>query len=135
MILEDNAVDVILLKGALRKADLDFTALLFEDGESAFKYINTDARPSKPRLDAAILDLNVPGRDGSEVLAQIRQSPELKHIVAIIFSSLPKAVMISRAVHADCYITKPSDLNQYLALGQEMRLCIGDCSRRDAMAV
>ena len=61
MIVEDNRADVYLLKQALRKAEIDFTAIVFEDGESALRYIEGEAEPeNKPIPDVAILDLNVP---------------------------------------------------------------------------
>jgi two-component system, chemotaxis family, response regulator Rcp1 len=125
MILEDNAADVFLLKEGLREAELDFTPVVFKDGESAFTYIDAvGVLDGRLRLDAAILDLNVPKRDGSEVLAHIRQSPLLRHLAVIIVSSSPRHVMMDRAAHADCYITKPDALDQYLAIGNDIRRCI-----------
>jgi chemotaxis family two-component system response regulator Rcp1 len=124
MILEDNRADVHLLKEALRQAGMKFQAIVFADGESAFRYI--DGGPgfeSIPRPDAAILDLNVPKRNGSEVLSHIRAHPGLQEIPVIILSSSPQQVMRDQAAQADCYITKPSDLAKFLAIGP----VIGDC--------
>jgi chemotaxis family two-component system response regulator Rcp1 len=125
MILEDNRADVFLLKKALRKAEICFTAVVFEDGESAFRYIDGDLVPeTKRRLDLAILDLNVPKRDGSEVLAHIRSNPKLRHLPVILLSSSPRQLMLDRAAQADCYITKPSQLEEFLEIGEQIRDCI-----------
>ena len=125
MIVEDNRADVFLLKKALHKADICFTAIVFEDGESAFRYI--DGEPcfeTKPRLDLAILDLNVPKRDGSEVLAHIRRNPKLRHIPVVVLSSSPRQLMRDRAAQADCYLTKPSQLDEFLQIGEQIRDCV-----------
>jgi CheY-like chemotaxis protein len=125
MIMEDNRADVYLLKQALRKADIDFTAIIFEDGESAFKYIDGEAGSEiKPIPDLAILDLNVPNRDGSEVLAYIRRNPRFRNMAVVVLSSSPKKVMRDRAAQADCYITKPDELNEFLRIGEEIRNCL-----------
>jgi len=125
MIMEDNHADVHLLKEALIKAEIDFKAVVFGDGESAFRYIDGAVESgSVPPPDAAILDLNAPKRDGSEVLVHIREHPKLRHIPVVILSSSPKDVMRNRAAQADCYITKPSDLEMFLAIGREIRDCV-----------
>jgi two-component system, chemotaxis family, response regulator Rcp1 len=125
MIVEDNHADVHLLKKALIKAEIDFQAIVFGDGESAFRYIDGAVEPgSVPPPDAAILDLNAPKRNGSEVLVHIREHPKLRHIPVVILSSSPKDVMRNQAAQADCYITKPSDLDMFLAIGREIRDCV-----------
>lgn len=125
MILEDNHADVYLLKEALLKAEMNFAAVVFGDGESAFKYIDGErGADTTPLPDVAILDLNVPKRDGSEVLGHIRQHPKLQHIPVLILSSSPKHVMRNRAAKADCYITKPSDLDAFLEIGRQIRACV-----------
>ncbi len=125
MILEDNRADVHLLKEALHKAEMDFAPIIFEDGESACRYIDGEAGTgSRPLPDVAILDLNVPKRDGCEVLAQIRRHPELQHIAVVIFSSSPKRVMLDRTAQADCYLIKPTGLAEFLRIGEEIRNCV-----------
>src|SRR6476659_3885221 len=90
MIVEDNRADVLLLKKALHKADICFTAIVFEDGESAFRFIDGEScLETNSSLDLAILDLNVPKRDGSEVLAHIRSNHKLQHIPVVVLSSSP----------------------------------------------
>lgn len=125
MILEDNPVDAFFLDDALHNAEMDFTPILFEDGESACRYIDGGAgTENTPLPDLAILDLNVPRRDGSEVLAHIRRNPDWRHVAVVIFSSTPKQVMKNQAAHADCYITKPTRLDEFLRIGEEIRDCL-----------
>ncbi len=125
MILEDNRADVRLLKEALHRAEMDFTPIVFEDGESACRYIDGEAgTENRPLVDAAILDLNMTKRDGSEVLAHIRRHPNWRHIAVVIFSSSPKRVMLDRAAQADGYITKPNELDEFLRVGEEIRDCV-----------
>jgi chemotaxis family two-component system response regulator Rcp1 len=125
MILEDNRMDVSLLKLALDKADINFTARVFEDREKAFRYIDNEAGiEAEPIPDIAIMDLNVPRRDGSEVLAHIRENPRWRHTAVVILSSSPRAVMNNKAATADCYITKPADMDEFLEIGHEIRRCI-----------
>jgi CheY-like chemotaxis protein len=122
MILEDNRLDVYLLEKALRKAEIDFTSIVHEDGESAFRYIDGEARGEMRSIpDVAILDLNMPNRDGGEVLAHIRSNPKWRHIVVLILSSSPKRIMLDRAAQADGYITKPVSLKAFLEIGEEIR--------------
>jgi two-component system, chemotaxis family, response regulator Rcp1 len=125
MIVEDNPCDVFLLKQALHKADMVFTAIVFEDGDRAFRYIDGEGG-LEPALtpDVAILDLNVPKRDGSEVLAHIRGNRSLQHIPVIVLSSSPKHVMLDRAAQADCYITKPNELDEFVRIGATIRDCV-----------
>lgn len=123
MILEDNPGDVRLLKEALLTAEMDFRAIVFGDGESAFRYIDAEAEIG-PAPDVAILDLNVPKRDGSEVLAHIREHPKLRDIPVVVLSSSPKDVMRNQAAQADCYITKPNELEAFLGIGREIRDCV-----------
>jgi two-component system, chemotaxis family, response regulator Rcp1 len=124
MIMEDNRADVYLLKQALHKAEMNFTAIVFEDGETALRYIGEAELGKKPIPDLAILDLNVPRRDGSEVLAYIRSTPRLRDVAVIVFSSSTKQVMRDRAAQADCYITKPNELKEFLRIGKEIRACV-----------
>jgi chemotaxis family two-component system response regulator Rcp1 len=125
MIVEDNRADVYLLKEALHTAKIQFTAVVLEDGESAFRYIDGELGfEARPRPDLAILDLNVPRRDGSEVLAHIRRTPSWRQIPVVMLSSSPKRVMLEHAAHADCYIVKPCELEEFLQIGEQIRECL-----------
>jgi chemotaxis family two-component system response regulator Rcp1 len=124
LILEDNRADVYLLQEALHKANIDFTSVVFEDGESAFNYIDEEPEPGASRVpDVAILDLNVPKRNGSEVLACIRRNRKWQHIAVMVLSSSPKHLMRDSA-QADCYVTKPTELAEFLHIGEQLRDCV-----------
>jgi len=122
MILEDNRADVYLLKQALKQAELNFTGVVFEDGEKALEYLESEARPTMP--DLAILDLNVPKQDGSQVLAYIRGSPRYRELAVVMFSSSPKQYTRDKAAQADCYLVKPAELEAFLKIGEEIRDCL-----------
>lgn len=125
MIVEDNRADVYLLKQALHKAGMNFTAIVFGDGESAFRYIDGEAgTETNPIPDVAILDLNIPKRDGCEVLAYIRRNPRLRGMAVVVLSSSPQRIMRNRTGQADCYITKPNELDEFLRIGEKIRDCV-----------
>ena len=125
MIVEDNRADVYLLQKALHKAEIDFHAIILEDGESALRYLDGElGREDNPAPDVAILDLNVPKRDGSEVIAHIKGTPQLRQIPVIMLSSSPKLVMLKQAAQADCYIVKPNELDEFLQIGEQVRDCL-----------
>jgi len=71
-----------------------------------------------------VLDLNLPVRDGTEVLDLIRRHPTLSTLPVAVVSSSPTHVMRGRAGKADRYVTKPSDLDAYMAIGKELLDCI-----------
>src|SRR5580692_10670675 len=97
MILEDNLADVFLLKEALKEAGVEFTAEVFSDGDTANRYVrSTDSA----QINLAILDLNVPRRDGGEVLACIRETEHLKDLPVVVLSSTPNDMMRQRAASA-----------------------------------
>jgi len=79
------------------------------------------------RPDLIILDLNLPKRDGAEVLQVIRTTDELRSLPVVVLSSSPMDVMKSKLhkakVEANCYLTKPADLDEFLALGKRFRCC------------
>lgn len=122
ILIEDNFADVLMITRALKQqAPCDIT--VFSDGDKAYQYFqNCSDGECLPEL--VVLDLNLPVRDGSEVLDLIRGMPGLSAIPVAVVSSSPQDVMKGRAARADCYITKPSDLDRYLAIGKELLSCI-----------
>jgi CheY-like chemotaxis protein len=119
LVIEDNPADAMLIRKALRRAsECDITVL--EDGDKAFRYLEQiDAVP-----DLIVLDLNLPGRDGGEILALIRRTAELRELPVAVVSSSPMDVLKREALHADCYITKPADLQEFLAIGKDLLGCV-----------
>ena len=122
ILIEDNAADVMMITRALeQEAPCEIT--VFSDGDKAYRYFQN--RPDDEDLpELVVLDLNLPIRDGTEVLDLIRRHPKLSTILVAIVSSSPKDVMKGMASQADCYVTKPSDFDKYLAIGKELLDCI-----------
>jgi DNA-binding response OmpR family regulator len=122
VLVEDNAADVMMITRALRQqAPCDITVL--SDGEKAYRYFE-DRRDEEELPDLVVLDLNLPIRNGTEVLDLIRRHPKLAAVPVAVVSSSPRDVMKGRAALVDRYITKPSDLDQYLAIGRELLDCV-----------
>ena len=117
LIVEDNAADVRLTLEAFRETTAVRCLISVEDGVEALAYLRRQGKYSDAaRPDLVLLDLNLPRMDGTELLAIIKRDPYLKQIPVVVFSTSSSARDISRsyALHANCYITKPTDLNRFL---------------------
>ena len=122
-VVEDNPVDAALLRFALQQETtwpVEMTVV--EDGERAISRL-LDASEGKP--DLVILDLNLPRRDGTEVLRIIRGTPALQHLPVAILSSSPEDVvhdkLTAAGVLADAHFTKSPQLDEFLLLGSILR--------------
>lgn len=116
LIVEDNRGDARLIKEVFYENKI-FNSLNFvSDGIEAMDFLLAKGK-FKGRIlpDLIILDLNLPRKDGREVLAEIKASEKLKHIPVVIMtiSQADEDVLKSYNLHANCYITKPIDLNQF----------------------
>lgn len=109
--MEDNPADSYLLKEAIHAEEPACHTTALSDGESAINYL------SRERPDIVVLDLNIPRRDGVEVLHFIREQSRLDGVVVIIFSSSPKDAIRRKAPQADAHIQKPFDLDLFLKVG------------------
>jgi two-component system, chemotaxis family, response regulator Rcp1 len=126
LLVEDNPVDVLVTKTALEESGFDFELHVAEDGEEAldFLYQNCNSTDSnKPCPDLILLDINLPRKNGKEVLAEIKQHPETLHIPVVILttSNDEKDIHESYSLHANCYVTKPVDVENFTKAVQ----CIG----------
>ena len=101
--------------------------MVADDGEKAIELLLEHGRPMQQRPGLIILDLNLPKRDGTEVLQVIRTTDELRSLPVVVLSSSPMDVMKNKLhkanVEANCYLTKPTDLDEFLALGKQFRCC------------
>lgn len=122
VLIEDNAADQFLIQKALRQ-EAACAIVTFADGERAFRYFEQRAY-GESLPDLVVLDLNLPGQDGVEVLDLIRRTYELSKTAVAVVSSSPKDSLRGKAAQADCYITKPSDLEEFLAIGKELLNCV-----------
>lgn len=116
LLVEDNAGDVRLTKEVLKDSKVRNSLIVATNGQEALdclrkkgKYVGT-VRP-----DLILLDLNLPVMDGREVLAQIKDDPELKRIPVVILttSKAEEDILKTYNLHANCYVTKPVDLEQF----------------------
>jgi CheY-like chemotaxis protein len=116
LIVEDNRGDARLIKEVFYENKI-FNALHFvSDGIEAMDFLfNKGKHTDAPKPDLIILDLNLPKKDGREVLAEIKSDPDLKHIPVVIMtiSQADEDILKSYNLHANCYVTKPIDLNQF----------------------
>ena len=123
LIVEDNRGDVLLVKEALKESSLQFELNHVADGEEAVQYIHrTGCHSGARRPDLVLLDLNLPKRDGWEVLGEIRAKPELRTTPVVILSSSasPDDIRRAEAGSHSIYIRKPSSLEEFLAIGKRI---------------
>jgi chemotaxis family two-component system response regulator Rcp1 len=117
LLVEDNAGDVRLTREALREADVSVELIAVPDGEQAIEYLR-DAGAARP--DIVLLDLNLPKKDGLEVLEAIRGDRDLRRTPVIMLSTSASArdVLACYERGANCYVVKPIDLDEFTALVQ-----------------
>ena len=115
LLVEDNPGDVRLTKEALREAKVRNRLHVAGDGIDALEMLRADG-DGRVRPDIILLDLNLPRKDGREVLADLKSDPELRRIPVVVVTSseAEQDVLRSYDLHANCYITKPVDLEQFL---------------------
>ncbi len=117
LLVEDNSGDARLAKEALKDSKIRNNLNVVADGEEAMKYLKKEGEYSDvPRPDLILLDLNLPKKDGREVLKEIKESDEFKRIPVVILtiSKAEEDILKSYNLHANCYITKPIDLGQFM---------------------
>jgi CheY-like chemotaxis protein len=117
LLVEDNPGDADLAREALEESKFNNDLHVVDDGEKAMAFLRREGvYANAPRPGLILLDLNLPRKDGREVLAEIKADDDLKRIPVVILttSSAEKDVLKSYDLHANCFITKPIDLNQFL---------------------
>ena len=117
LLVEDNPGDVRLTREALKESKLWTNLHVVEDGEAALFFLRQEgAYADAPRPDIILLDLNLPKRDGREVLSIIKADENLKRIPVVILttSDSEEDILKSYNLNANCYITKPVDFEQFI---------------------
>ena len=117
LLVEDNPGDVRLTQEILRDGKVRNNMSVAKDGVDAVSFLRrTGEYAGAPRPDIILLDLNLPKKDGREVLAEIKADPDLKNIPVVVLttSSAEQDIVKSYDLHANCYITKPVDLDQFI---------------------
>jgi CheY-like chemotaxis protein len=123
LLVEDSPGDVRLTREALKDAKVKISLHVASDGIEAMGFLGREGiHAHAPRPDLVLLDLNLPKKDGREVLKEIKESPTLKSIPVVILttSASETDVLHSYQLHANCYISKPVDLEGFLKVVQSI---------------
>lgn len=119
LLIEDNPGDVELVQEALQSGKLLNRISIVTDGEKALEFLNR-ARgfENAPRPDLILLDLNIPKKDGFEVLREIKQHTHLSRVPVVILTSsqADRDILKSYDLHANCFISKPVDVDEFLTV-------------------
>ncbi len=119
LLIEDNPGDVRLTQEALRDSKVINNLTVVSDGVEALDFLRQKGRHlAAPRPDVILLDLNLPRKDGRELLAEIKADSCLKRIPVVVITSSKSEEDVVRSynLHANCYVTKPVDLDQFIAV-------------------
>ena len=119
LLVEDNPGDHRLTKEALHEGKVYNNLHWVKDGVDALDFLKQRGRHAQaPRPDIILLDLNLPKKDGREVLSEIKQDADLRTIPVVILttSQAEEDVLRSYDLHANCYVSKPVDLEQFIVV-------------------
>ena len=117
LLVEDNLGDVRLAQEALKESKIRNQLFVVEDGVEAMEFLHQQGKyASAPRPDLILLDLNLPRKSGRDVLAEVKTDEDLKRIPVVVLtvSRAEEDVIKCYNHHANCYITKPLDFNQFM---------------------
>jgi len=117
LLVEDNVGDVRLTREALKEGKVLNSLYVAEDGIEALEFLRNEGRFTRmPRPDLILLDLNLPKKDGREVLHDIKSDPLLLSIPVVILTTSKdeEDIIQSYDLHANCFITKPVNLDQFI---------------------
>ena len=117
LLVEDSPADVDLTREALEDAKVHNSLHVASDGVEALAFLRREGRyADAPHPDLILLDLNLPKKDGREVLAEIKADPLLRRIPVVVLttSEAEQDILQSYDLHANCYVTKPVDLDAFI---------------------
>ncbi len=124
LLAEDNPGDVFLIKQALNQNGLPYQLAQVSDGEEIMKFLYQQEKyKNSIRPNIIILDLNLPKKHGFDVLKEIKQDEELKIIPIVVLTSSKseKDIIESYSLHASCYLNKPVDLTEFMAVVKSLK--------------
>jgi two-component system, chemotaxis family, response regulator Rcp1 len=119
LLVEDSPDDAELTIDALRNGRVRNRITHVEDGIQAMAYLRREGKyAAAPRPDLILLDLNLPRKSGREVLAEVKQDPDLRRIPVVIMTSSDdeKDILAAYNLYVNCYVTKPVDLDQFIGV-------------------
>ncbi len=117
LLVEDSESDVVLTKEVLREAKVTNTLSVARDGEEALRRVRREGAHARDRRpDLILLDLNLPRKDGREVLRELKEDPDTRQIPVVVLttSAADRDIVASYDRHVNAYITKPVDLEQFV---------------------
>ncbi len=123
LVVEDNPGDVRLTQEALKECKIANNLHIARDGAEALAFLKKEGKyKDVPRPDVIILDLNLPKVDGREVLSEIKHDDKLKRIPVVILTSseAEEDILKTYDLHANCYIKKPMDMDQFIEIVQSI---------------
>ncbi len=119
LMVEDNPGDARLTEEALKESKLANNLFHAKDGVEAMAFLRREGEHADaPQPDIVLLDLNLPRKDGREVLAEMKGDPALQHIPVVVLttSEAESDILRSYTLHCNCYITKPVDLDKFIQI-------------------
>lgn len=119
LLVEDSVVDAQLTLKAFERIQISCQLHIVKDGEAAIAFLKQQRQYARsPRPEIILLDLNLPKKNGCEVLATIKSDPALQAIPTIVLTTSEDELDISKAyqLHANCYLTKPGNFKQFAQL-------------------
>jgi len=123
LLVEDNPGDERLTREALKEGKVYSNLHWVKDGVEAMEFLRRQGKHrSVPRPDIILLDLNLPRKDGREVLAEIKSDPELRSIPVVVLttSKAEEDILRSYDLHANAYVTKPVDFNRFIEVVRQI---------------
>ncbi len=123
LLVDDNPADIDLTREVLRRCRRQFHVNTVEDGEEAMSFLRGQGKYAQaPRPDIIVLDLNLPRKDGREVLSEVRSDPQLSRIPVVVFTTSQASSDVNRSYElgANCYLRKPGNLADFTAVVQSM---------------
>lgn len=123
LLIEDNPADIRLTKEAFREARIQNNIHVVQDGDGAIAFVHRDEPyQDAPRPDLILLDLNLPKKDGREVLEEIKADPQIHQIPVVILttSNDEEDVLRSYNLHANAYLVKPIDVMRFIKMIQSL---------------
>ncbi len=131
IVVEDNPVDMYLIRWVLKAHELSYDLQVIENGDHAMEYVNQLSHEERRRSPTImLLDLNLPQRDGREILQRVKSIPQGSdvRVVVVTSSNNPTDRRETLAMGADAYFTKPYHLNEFMALGNLIKHLASDDS-------
>jgi two-component system, chemotaxis family, response regulator Rcp1 len=123
LLVEDSLADIRLTQEVFKEGKIQNELHSVKDGEEAMEFLRRRGRyADAPRPDLVLLDLNLPKKDGKEVLKEIKSDQELASIPVIVLTTSKAEEDIHRTydLHANCFITKPFDLDKFIAVAKSI---------------